>query len=294
MKLNFTILSVALIVVFLFTIYNEQLLNRLCFFKKKRDYEDYRSIIERQPHPLTRVLNSLNNELINRKISVIEKHSSFGRGNFTENIRAEVMPTINRILNDVNNLGNLRVKFNGLDRIEKIQDNMNNTQYLVAFFAHNVNEFSSTKLIINFFRDADGIISISSLKKESDTMSKVPNLIDKLITYNHTPKETNYKQYKRVGALDDNQTNNTSYGAPFSAVGNDIQKKAELNKKFIFEPCHYNLHLWDSRGVNRRFKIDSKCKNTNNSQRPAPLNIYANPTVFSPILNEPHVPEYST
>ena len=113
MKLNFTILSVALIVVFLFTIYNEQLLNRLCFFKKKRDYEDYRYIIERQPHPLTRVLNSLNNELINRKISVIEKHSSFGRGNFTENIRAEVMPTINRILNDVNNLGNLRVKFNG-------------------------------------------------------------------------------------------------------------------------------------------------------------------------------------
>jgi len=294
MKLNFTILSVALVVLFLFTIYNEQLLNRLCFFKKKRDYENYRSIIERQPHPLTRVLNTLNNELVTKKIAVIEKHSSFGKGNFTANIKAEVMPTINRILNDVNKLGNLRVKFNGLDRIEKIQDNKHNTQYLVVFFIHNVNEFSSTKLVINFYRDLDAVISISSLKRESDTMSDVPNLTDKLITYNHTPKETNYKQYKRTGALDNNQTNDTSYGAPLSSLGNNIQKKQELNKNVIFEPCHYNLHLWDSRGVNKRFKVDSRCKNTNNSQRPAPLNIYANPTVFSPILNEPYVPEYST
>ena len=294
MKLNFTILSVAIIVIFLCIIYNEQLLNRLCFFRKRRDYEGYRSMIESHPIRLSTVLNNFNKELTVTKVNIIEKHSSFGKGNFTENIKAEIMPTINRVLNDVNKLGNLRVKFTELDRIEKLQDNKNNTQYLVAFFVHSVEAFSSSKLIINFFRSCDGTISVSSIKRESDTMSAIPNLTDKLVTQNHMPKETNYKQYKRVGALDDNQTNDTSYGAPFSALGNNIEKKSELNKKFIFEPCHYNLHMWDSRGVNKRFKVHNKCKNTNNSQRPAPLNIYANPTVFSPILNDPIIPSYST
>ena len=93
-------------------------------------------MIESHPLRLSTVLDNFNKELTVTKVNIIEKHSSFGKGNFTENIKAEIMPTINRVLNDVNKLGNLRVKFTELDRIEKLQDNKNNTQYLVAFFVN--------------------------------------------------------------------------------------------------------------------------------------------------------------
>lgn len=287
MQLNFTILLIAICIVFVCIIYNKQINNRMQFNKKNKKYENYYDSALNKPIDLSVLLGKFNEELPIKKINNIEKHSSFGKGNFTENIKLEVMPIINRVLNNINTLGNLRVKFTELDRIEKLQDNCKNTQYLVAFFVSTVDTSVSSKLIINFHRDKDSVVNVNSIKKESDTLADVPNLTDNLITYTHIPKENGLKQYKRTGILDDNQTNDTSYGAPLSSVGNPIEQRNILNDKFIHEPCHYNLHIWDSRGVNKRLKLRDRCRMTNNSQKLAPVHLYANPTVFSPILNIP-------
>jgi hypothetical protein len=286
MELNFTILVTALIIISLFIIVDKQILNRFNYFRKNEQYENYLQALSKKPIDLKIVLDNFNKELSTKKVSKIEKHSSFGKGNFTGNIRQEVLPTINEVLNNINSIGNIRLKFVDLDRIEKLQEN-NNTQYLVGFFVHTVNTSISSKLIINFFRDSKNNIHVSSLKKESDTMNNVPNLTDNLITYTHIPKENGLKQFMRKGILDDEQTNDTSYGAPFGSVGNNINKKGEINRKFVHEPCNYNLHIWDSSGVNKRLKLRDRCRMTNNSQKLAPVSLYANPTVFSPILNEP-------
>jgi len=287
MKLNFTILFAVTITVFLFTIFHEQILNRLSFFRKSRNYEGYFNHFTKKPHKLSTVLDNFNKNLQITKVENISKHSSFGKGNFTENIKLEVMPIVNRVLNDVNNLGNLRLKFTDLDRVEKLQDQTNNMQYLVSFFILSIDTHSSSKLIINFYRSPDNKVNINSIKKESDTLADVPNLTDNLVSYNHIPKENTLKQYKRTGVLDDNQTNDTTYGAPFSSMGSNINDKTKANTSFVNEPCNYNLHLWDSRGVNKRLKLRNRCKMTNNSQQLPPAHLYANPTVFSPILNEP-------
>ena len=287
MKLNFTILFAVTITVFLFTVFHEQILNRLSFFRKSRNYEGYFNHFTNKSHNLRTVLDNFNKNLKVTKVEKISKHSSFGKGNFTENIKLETMPIINRVLNDINNLGNLRLKFTDLDRIEKLQDENKNTQYLVSFFILSIDTYISSKLIINFYRTNDNQLNINSIKKESDTMADVPNLTGNLITYNHIPKENTLKQYKRTGVLDDNQINDTTYGAPFSSMGANINENTQANTSFVNEPCNYNLHLWDSRGVNKRLKLRSRCKMTNNSQQLPPAHLYANPTVFSPIHNEP-------
>lgn len=287
MKLNFTILLAVIITVFLFTIFHEQILNRLSFFRKSRNYEGYLNHLTKKPHKLSSVLENFNKNLKITTVENILKHSSFGKGNFTENIKLEVMPIVNRVLNDVNNLGNLRLKFTDLDRIEKMQDKTNSLQYIVSFFILSIDTHSSSKLIINFYRTPDNNVNINSIKKESDTLSDIPNLTDKLVSYNHIPKENTLKQYKRKGVLDDNQTNNTTYGAPFSSIGKNINDKTKENISFVNEPCHYNLHIWDTHGVNKRLKLRNRCRMTNNSQNLPPTHLYANPTIFSPIFNEP-------
>lgn len=268
MQLSFTLLLVSFIMITLIVVLRNQLVNRLVFFKKNKQYEKYTSHILSDKTQLQIVLSEYNNSLSEKKIEIITKNSSYGKGNFTQKIRSEVMPIINNVLNTINKLGNNRLKFIELDRIEKLEDAHNNTQYLIGLFVHSVDASVTNKLILNYYNSSDHTIYINSLKQESITATNTPQITA------HLSKHVDKLRHV---------SNNQSYGAPHTHIRSKLR---------IHEPCKYTLNIWDSNGVNKQLKLRERCRITNNSQTIHPASLYVNPTIFSPMFGHPP-PEYT-
>lgn len=266
MQLSFTLLLVSFIMITLIIVLRNQLVNRLVFFRKSKQYEQYTSHILSDKTQLHTVLSEYNNSLSEKKIEIITKNSSYSKGNFTQKIRSEIMPIINNVLNTINKLGNNRLKFIELDRIEKLEDAHNNTQYLIGLFVHSVDASVTNKLILNYYNSSDHTIYINSLKQESIT-AHPSTQVDTL----------------------NSVSNNLSYGAPHTHIRKNITNPSKLR---IHEPCKYTLNIWDNHGVNKQLKLRERCRITNNSQTIHPTSLYVNPTIFSPMFGNPP-PEYT-
>ena len=58
------------------------------------------------------------------------------------------------------------------------------------------------------------------------------------------------------------------------------------------EPCKYNLHEWDTHGVNKQLKLNTKCSIGNNSDVLPTINPYYNPTMHGPNMNMDILPKH--
>ena len=230
---------------------------------------------------LSAVLNNFNTKLIRKDISSIDKHVSYTTGTFDSKIKHQVLPVINNLLDDINLNSNQRIKLTDITRIEHLTDKENNQQFLIQLFVLRVNIHASSKIILNYYVSNTGKVNINSIKMEKDTFTKSAGLSNLNNTF--TPNAAKYHNYKKTGQLNIKK-DHILYGALHSDMNNE-SKKSNNNK--LQEPCKYNLHMWNSSGVNKIYKPHKKCNINNNSEQKPSLSLYTNPTLFSPSFVNP-------
>ena len=93
------------------------------------------------------------------------------------------MPIINKLLDEINSVSNLRLKFAELVRIEHLIDNSGNSQFLVQMFIVRINEHATSKLILNVYRSKSGMININSIKLEKIHLKKEPAMQHLIIIF---------------------------------------------------------------------------------------------------------------
>ena len=228
---------------------------------------------------LNNLLDKYNSRLKIKKINKINEHISYGKGSFTDNIVEETNNVINTVINNINLIGDFNFQFLETERIEKIVDSYNNTQFIIQLFVHDVLTSVSVKLVLNYYKNNDGKININSLKKESQTLKDN----DDFKTRTNRIQENIYKTFDLIGSLEPEQaSDNINYGAPIAKIPIfDNDKVKENNTNILNEPCKYNLNLWDNKGVHTQFKLANSCNITNNTHILPKKNLIKNPTMFS-------------
>jgi hypothetical protein len=306
MNRNFTILSllcivfsVAIIMGILYYSFDIRLMQQFSFLKNKiaafkryiSSSFNWETFINRIGLPKSTLYNALdqyNKQLQLQKINTIVTHNSYGKGNFNEQIRQEVLPVIYKVLNNINTIGEQRVKFIEMDRVEQLIDSIGNIQYMVQIFVHTVDTSASSKLVLNYYKSSTGSININSLQPESKTLKATVDLKSVI----NTPTENIYKQFQRIGELDPIQED-INYGTPLAKIPIYEDDPLKKTRESIHEPCKYNLNSWDNRGVQDQFRLKQRCSVSNNSYQLPPPHLYKNPTMFSHAFVDPSTTYYN-
>lgn len=265
MNMYFTLLLVIIVIGFLLTNKKEE--------KKIVNNENLRN---NQSHKNLQVaLDNYNKGLSKIEVNKIDKHLSFTTGSITQNIKDKIMPIINKLLDEINSVSNLRLKFAELVRIEHLMDNSGNSQFLVQMFIVRINEHATSKLILNVYRSKSGMININSIKLEKDSFKERTG---NAAFDNHFLPVDSLQQYKNTGESR-NVRNYVNYGAIHDRFSFETVKKPE--QVDIQEPCLYNIPMWDTNGVNKTIRARKNCFINNNSQQKPAVHLYNNPTLFS-------------
>ena len=265
MNMYFTLLLVIIVIAFLLTNKKEE--------KKIVNNENLRN---NQSHKNLQVaLDNYNKGLSKIEVNKIDKHLSFTTGSITQNIKDKIMPIINKLLDEINSVSNLRLKFAELVRIEHLMDNSGNSQFLVQMFIVRINEHATSKLILNVYRSKSGMININSIKLEKDSFKERTG---NAAFDNHFLPVDSLQQYKNTGESR-NVRNYVNYGAIHDRFSFETVKKPE--QVDIQEPCLYNIPMWDTNGVNKTIRARKNCFINNNSQQKPAVHLYNNPTLFS-------------
>lgn len=265
MNMYFTLLLVIIVIAFLLT-------NR----KEEKKIVNNENLRNNQSHKNLQVaLDNYNKRLSKIEVNKIDKHLSFTTGSITQNIKDKVMPIINKLLDEINSVSNLRLKFAELVRIEHLMDNSGNSQFLVQMFIVRINEHATSKLILNVYRSKSGMININSIKLEKDSFKERTG---NTAFDNHFLPADSLQQYKNTGESR-NVRNYVNYGAIHDRFSFETVKKPE--QVDIQEPCLYNIPMWDKNGVNKTMRARKNCSINNNSQQKPAVHLYNNPTLFS-------------
>jgi len=239
----------------------EYILDKILSLRKTNQYEKYATNEKSNKLELPVVLNEYNSSLSKQTITKISKNTSYGKGTFTHKIREEVMPIINNVLNSINKLGNNRLKFMELDRIEKLEDAHNNRQYFVGLFVHSVDASVTNKLILNYYVNSTDVVHINSLKQQSKT-------------------EIHKNNRDIMAQLQSTDSNSNLW----RCIDRDMIKQSGA---IIDEPCKFTLNMWGKDGAHKELQLRKKCKIVNNSQMIKSKTPYVNPTLFSPMFESP-------
>lgn len=243
---------------------------------------DWENFVNKNALPkatLNNLLDKYNSRLKKKKITDINQHISYGKGSFTDNITEETDDVIHKVINNINLIGDFNFQFLETERIEKIVDSDNNTQFIIQLFVHDVLTSVSVKLVLNYYKNYNGEININSLKKESQTLKDNNNFKSTI----NRKQENIYKTFDLIGSLEPEQaSDNINYGAPIAKIPIfDNDKVKENNTNILNEPCKYNLNLWDNKGVHAQFKLADSCNITNNTHILPKKKLIKNPTMFS-------------
>ena len=261
----FTLLLVIIVIALL-------LVNR----KKEKKMVNNENLRNNQSHRNLQVaLDNYNKGLSEIEVNKIDKHLSFTTGSITQDIKDKIMPIINKLLDEINSVSNLRLKFAELVRIEHLMDNSGNSQFLVQMFIVRINEHATSKLILNVYRSKSGMININSIKLEKDSFKERTG---NAAFDNHFLPADSLQQYKNTGESR-NVRNYVNYGAIHDRFSFETVKKPE--QVDIQEPCLYNIPMWDTNGVNKTIRARKNCSINNNSQQKPAVHLYNNPTLFS-------------
>ena len=114
---------------------------------------------------------------------------------------------------------------------------------------------------------------------EKDTFTKTAGLNNLNNTF--TPNAAKYHNYKKTGQL------NIKKDHIYMGHCDDMNNKSKKSHNNKLEPLKYNLHMWNSSGVNKIYKPHKKCSINNNSEQKPSISLCTNPTLFSPSFVNP-------
>jgi len=284
MEAYFTILLLVALVVFLLLLVKTQVMNRKCFIKNKEKIENYGLFNNNSSEiDIPSILDSLSKKGSNKEIGDIDKHYTYSKGNFERNLLEEATSIINKILNDLNDNYSLRLKLYDIDRIEEIIDKQANKQYIVSFVAYRVDKHATSRLVLCYYKSLNNNISVNYLKSESNSLVGKTTKENTLGPYHHLPAKDSFNKTLLKELPNNNRLDFSRY-APITANFNcEIKENHKLIR--LQEPCKYNMHEWDTHGVNKQMKLHKKCSIGNNSDVLPPVNPYFNPTMNGPNIN---------
>ena len=271
-------------------LFNNQLYNRKCFIKRKKELEEYSEVVNDKKSSfvykninLEKILDDYNSE---KKDFLGEFHilgkENYTKDNIPQKMKSKSDSIISNILNKFNHKYKTRYKIMNIEEITKFKTATKGCVYKVIFYIHEVNKFSTRKLIINFCinKNKIKIISLNSFESFYKTCS--------------------YKGFDNSNYKDISDTkNDTLY--PEDGTRNNWIENDELNllksKGLVKpqEPCKYDIDIWDTNGVNKQVKLHKSCNGINHSNRILDNLPYVNPTIFKlPLPDEGKIPHTKT
>ena len=283
MEIYFIILLTSALIVWITIVYKYGILTKNCLIKKKKieNYGLYKhdSIDKDQ---LDVILDNYSKNNIKKYVKSGKK-TVYSKGNFERKIIEEVTPIINRVINNLNNIHKFHMKIFDIYRIEIMTDNEGNKQVLIIFDIHMLNNYTTTKLVLNYYVSCEKIVNINELKTEMRSLrGRYTDKLEPLPYYHLDSKDsfnkTIHKVHPTVTKLNLNR---------YDPLPNNFSTLAKCNQKLypIQEPCNYNLHEWDRFGVNKQVKLHKKCTIGNNSDVMPIRNPYYNPTMYGPNMH---------
>ena len=225
------------------------------------------------------ILNDYSKEGSDKKITNINKHYTYTKGNFNRDLLDKITSITNKLLNEVNDKYRLRIKLYDIDRIEEISDIHDNKQYIVSLLIHKVNEYATSRLILCYYQNRNNNVFVNYLKSESESLVGKTTKLRSLDSYNHLSNNESFNKtllkdlpnYSKLGLQ-----RYQPLPVNFNCLVTETKQMFRLQ-----EPCNYNLHEWDTHGVNKQVKLNSKCSIGNNSDVLPTINPYYNPAALA-------------
>ena len=272
MNILFIIILILAILTFLIGLYNSQIFNRRCFLRSKNKIENYTLTNEDQTDSIEKILNEYNLTKNSINITNIKKRYSYGKGSTDRKLADNIRCVIENAINDINKKYNMLLRFYEIERIEEIIDSIGNKQYLTYIYV----DFNKAThyLIVSHTVLSHNRININYIKRVVDSMISNNKAVNELASF-YNGDSISRNRYIAKNLYGYNYYNPKK----LKSLPNNLDKLSR-DKKTVQEPCRYNLHEWDTNGVNRQISLSKGCHIGNNSDRIPSVHLYNNPTVL--------------
>ena len=206
MEYLFIILILISLIIYVFLLFNRQIVNRQCIIKKKNLIEKYNktnySNFTKPNIEISNILNNFNSKLDKQlKVENPLRNYKYSKNNLEGKIKNYNIEIIGKVLNKINQNFSTRYKLINIETINRKIDIINNEEITVVFLIHEVDKFSTRKLVLNYFKNNSNnvtcnfIKSLHSLKTSKDTIKPTLYNSDKSNQYvNIDPKDNIYKK----------------------------------------------------------------------------------------------------
>ena len=272
MEYLFIILILVSLVVYVFLLFNRQIVNRKCLIKKKRLIEKYNknsySSFTSPNIDINNILQNVNKNIKTQlKVENPLRDYTYSKNNLENDIKNYNSKIIGKVLNNINQKFNTRYKLLNIETINRKIDIIDNEELTIVFLIHEVDKFSTRKLVLNYFKDKKNNIKYNFIKSlHSLRENDVPISLQKY-------DRTDVVQYAALGLPN---SNDESYKK--TILDNDMKYLEKIGA--VQEPCKYDLDIWDKKGINTQFKLNKSCNVINHSDRILSKQPYVNPTLF--------------
>ena len=272
MEYLFIILILISLIVYVFLLFNRQIINRKCLVKKRKLIEKYKKnsygYFTRPNLDITHILDNFNKALSkNFKVDTPLRNYTYSKNNLEPEIKNYNTKIIGKILNKINNNYKTRYKLLDIESINRKIDIIDNEELTIVFLIHEIDKFSTRKLVLNYFKDDKNNINYNWIKSLLSLKSNLQNL--NLDNYD----KSTVKTHEKIDNLDD-----IPYSYNSTILDKDMEKLKNLG--IAQEPCKYDLDIWDKNGINKQFRLKKHCNVINHSNRILSKQPYVNPTIF--------------
>jgi len=276
MEYLFIILILVSLIVYVFFLFNSQIVNRKCLLKKKTIIEKYNKnnknnygYFTESNMDINTLLNKINSDL-SQKFTIENplRNYTYSKNNLEDTIKNSGKCIIGKALNKINSKFRTRYKLLNIETINRKIDIINNEEITIIFLIHEVNKFSTIKLVINYFKDSKNYIKLNYIKSLHNLKVKS----NKKFTLQEYARD-NVIEYRNINGMNKKEESYTK-----TILDNDMDFLNKIGA--VQEPCKYDLDIWDTNSVNVQLKLNKKCTGINHSDRILPKQPYVNPTIF--------------
>ena len=289
MESLFIILVITALVVYAFSLYNNQLFNRKCFLKTKKELEYYSHAESDKSNNfiypnrnLEEILQNYNNKLDNNpgSLSIIKSYK-FAKNNICDSIKPQITNIINKVLNHINNCDNMKFKFLEIETVNKYISGCGKILYRVVFLLYEVNKFTTRKLIVDYIVNGAqfSVLQVNTLQ----SLAKLPEI--------KGIEDNNQIEYEKIDKYDNSSLFQTNGNRNKWILDTEMTRLNRMGLMKPQEPCKYDLHQWDETSVGAQIKLDDSCTGINHSDILLAKQPYINPTIFQlPLPDEGVIP----
>ena len=229
------------------------------------------------------ILQKYNTLLKPTTLEFTNKKYIYYQGNLDPQLKETSEKIIKQILNIINEYSGNKYKYMNIESIIE-KRNVNNTKLVTTmFFMHELDTYSTRKLVLEYVLNNDNTISLNFIKPTTSSDMMQCNGLSKLFN----PKE-NKETIKNSYHLNWNNSLHPYYYfnnetlPPWIQVSGQLKDDIKNLYKVCYsqEPCKYDLDKWDKNGVNVQSKLHKTCNVINHSDRILNPEPYVNPTLF--------------